>query len=44
MADGDQVLDRMDIVLDEVDEFDGQDVKTEGWCFRLKSNTYKGYP
>ena len=30
VAEGDQV-DYMDIVLGVVDEFDGQDVETEGW-------------
>ena len=43
LSEGDQVT-GMNIVLDVVDEFDGQIMETEGWHFFSKSNTYQGYP
>ena len=43
MSEGDP-MDGMDIVLDVVDKFDGEDVETGGWRFLSKSNTYQGYP
>ena len=31
-------------MIDEVDEFDSQNVETEVWRFLTKSNSYQGYP